>query len=204
MWRRRVCAEEQTGDQTDTREPANVAREISAAIIKSAKANEIPIGRNIAVTAEKATGALPEIGNDHDIGLVISRAGFNPCLPLAHVIGRAEICVSVSAPNLQATEFVNQEEVDHAGNRVRSVHSRGAILEDVHVIDHREGDETNIYASAKAGEAERSVGDALAINQNQSLLWQQAVQVELYGPVTAVADVQVERPARLLRHEFLQ
>jgi len=77
-----------------------VAREISAAIIKSAKGNEIPIGRNIAVTAEKATGALPEIGNDHDIGLVISRAGFNPCLPLAHVIGRAEICVSVSAPNL--------------------------------------------------------------------------------------------------------
>src|SRR5215467_14461815 len=99
MWRRRVCAEEQTGDQPETHEPSKVTGEVPAAIIEPAKASEIPVGRNVTVTAEKATGALPEIGNDHDIGLVIAGAGFQPRFPFAHVIGRTEICVSVSAPN---------------------------------------------------------------------------------------------------------
>src|SRR5262245_41654493 len=123
MWRRSVCTEKQARDQPDPDKPSNVAREIAAAIIKSAKANEIPIGRNVAVAAEKATGALPEIGNDHNIGLVISGAGFQPSLPLAHVIGCSEIGVAISTPDLQATEFVDQEEVDHASDRVRSVDS---------------------------------------------------------------------------------
>src|SRR5206468_9740909 len=98
------------------------AREVPAACIESTKRNEEPVGRNIAVTTENATGALPEIGNDHDIGLVISGAGLDPCLPLAHVIGRSQVCVPISASNLQAAEFVDQEEVDHTGNRVGTVH----------------------------------------------------------------------------------
>ena len=84
-----------------------MARLVSAAIIESAPLSEIPVGRNITVTAEKTPGALPEIGNDHDIGFIISGARFDPCLPLAHVIGRAQVCVPVSPPNLQTAEFVN-------------------------------------------------------------------------------------------------
>src|SRR5262249_34207482 len=131
MWRRGVCAEEQTGDQTNTHEPSNVTGEIAAPPIQSAKPSEIPVRRKKAVGTENATGPLPEIGNDHDIGLVVSGASFDPSFPFTHIIGCAEIGVAVSAPNLQATEFVNQEEVDHASDRVRSVHCRRAILEDV-------------------------------------------------------------------------
>src|SRR5439155_1256885 len=50
-------------------ESSDSARFIAAARIESSKRSEIPIGRNIAVTAENAIEALPEIGNDHDIGL---------------------------------------------------------------------------------------------------------------------------------------
>src|SRR6184192_2312097 len=144
MWRRSICAEEQTGNQTATHEPSIVARVVSAAVIEPAKANEIPVGRNVTVAAEKTAGALEEIGNDHDISFVISGAGFQPCFPLAHVIGCPKICVPVSAPNLQATEFVEQKEVNHAGDRIGAVHSRGAILEDVNVIDHRKGYQVNV------------------------------------------------------------
>ena len=56
------------------------------------------VSRKVPVTAEEATGALPEIGNDHDIGLVISRAGFDPCLPFAHVVGCSQVCVPVLPP----------------------------------------------------------------------------------------------------------
>src|SRR5207253_7967104 len=101
--RRRARAKKQFRDQA---EAADAARFIPAARVKSAKAGEIPVGRNVAVAAEDATGALPEIRNDHDVGLVISSTGFQPCLPLAHLIGCSQVCVSIAAPDLQATERV--------------------------------------------------------------------------------------------------
>src|SRR5438874_10559524 len=118
MRRRCVCAEKQAGNQTATATTAIVTREVSAARIKTSKRDKIPVGRNIAVTAENATGALPEIGNDHDIGLVIAGAGFDPCLPLTHLVRRAKVRVPVCVPDFQTTEFMDQEEVDHAGDRV--------------------------------------------------------------------------------------
>src|SRR6266478_1996954 len=136
MRRRRAFAEEQTGNQTATATTAIVTREVSAARIKSAKGVEIPVAGNIAVAAENSTGSLLEIGNDNDIGFVVACAGLDPGFPLTHVIGSAEICVPVGTSDFQTPEFVDQEEVNHAGDRVRPVHSRSAILEDVYVIDH--------------------------------------------------------------------
>src|SRR4029077_17866846 len=146
MWWRRVYAEEQTGDQTGTGRTSNVTRKEPAASISSSKPVEIPVARKIAVSAEKAAGALPEIGNDDDISLVISGAGFDPCFPLAHIVGCPEIRVPVRAPNLQTAEFVDQEEVNPTSDRGGAVHSRGAILKNVHVIDHRKGYQVNVRA----------------------------------------------------------
>src|SRR5436305_15065425 len=123
MRRRRAFAEKQTGNQAATARTAVVAGEVPAASIKSAKRTEIPVGRNVTVTTENATGALPEIGNDNDIGFIVACAGLDPRFPLTHVIGSAEVCVSVGTADFQATEFVDQEKVNHAGDRVRPVHS---------------------------------------------------------------------------------
>src|SRR4030095_14682700 len=112
--------------------------------------------------------------------------------------------VSIIASDFQTTEFVDQEEVDHAGDRVRPVHSRGAILEDVHVIDHRKGYQVDVHTAAETGGTQRTIRDAFAIDEHQSLLRQQTAQVELDRAITAVADVQVNRAARRLRNEFLQ
>ena len=131
-----VYAEKQGGDQTATATTAIVTREVSAARIKSAKRVEIAVARNIAVATEKATGSLLEIGHDNDIGFVVTCARLDPGFPLTHVIGSAEICVPVVTSDFQTPEFVDQEEVNHAGDRVGTVHGRSAILEDVHVIDH--------------------------------------------------------------------
>ena len=119
-----------------------------AAVVESPKTCLKVVTGNVPVTAKDAAGTLPEIGNDYNVGLVITGAGFEPCFPLAHVVGRSKICVPVTAPDLQTTEFVDQKEVDHAGDRVGAIHSRGAILQDVDVIDHREGNEVNVHASA--------------------------------------------------------
>src|SRR5438105_13033635 len=115
MRRRSVCAEKQTRDQTGA---LHAAREISAASVKPAERNKEPVGRDITVTTENTASALPEIGNDHDIGLVVSGAGFDPCLPLAHVIRASQVCVPVGPPNLKAAEFLDQEEVHPPSDRV--------------------------------------------------------------------------------------
>src|SRR5215467_6680407 len=136
MRRRRAITEKQRRDQTATARTAVVTREVSATRIKSAKPVEIAVTGNIAVTTENATGSLLEIGHDNDIGFVVACARLDPGFPLTHIIGSTEICVPVGTSDFQTPEFVDQEEVDHARDRVRPVHSRSAIFKDVHVIDY--------------------------------------------------------------------
>src|SRR5213080_1533250 len=120
MRRRSVRAEKQTRDQTRARDSTG---EIPAANVESSKWNKIAVTGNVAVTAEHATTALIEIRDHHDVGLVIARAGFQPRFPFTHIVGTAEVCVPVRATNLQPTELVDQEEVDHTSDSIGSVHS---------------------------------------------------------------------------------
>jgi hypothetical protein len=159
--RKTARAEEHSRTQAETIDPT---RFIAAAHIVSSKPNEIPVGRNIAVATEKSIEAFPEIGNYHDIGLVISGARFDPCLPLAHLVGRAQVCVPVRPSDLQTAEFMDQKEIDHASDRVGAVHGRGAILEDVNVIDHGKGDQVDVRACASSGGAQRTIRDTFAID----------------------------------------
>src|SRR6266446_1189080 len=90
-------------------EPLNATRFIKAATIGPTKRYVKRVSRQVSVPAEQAAGTPPEIGNDHNIGLIISSAGFKPCLPFAHVVGGSQVCVPVTAPYLHPTEFVDQK-----------------------------------------------------------------------------------------------
>src|SRR6266481_750717 len=118
-------AEEHARKQTNA---SNATREIAAAIIEPTKRYLKPIAGNIPIPAKDTTEALPEIGNDHDIGLVIARAGFDPCFPLAHLVGSSHVCVPISSADFQTAELVDQEKVHYTRDRVRTVHGRRAIL----------------------------------------------------------------------------
>src|SRR4029077_8695286 len=124
---------------------------ILAASVESAKRFKEGAGRKVAVAAKDTTSAFPEIGNHYEVSLVISSTGFQPCFPLAHVVGRSQVCVPVRPSNFQATELVDQKEVDYARDRVGAVYRRGSIFQDVDVIDHREGNEVNVPALAGVG-----------------------------------------------------
>src|SRR5439155_9234171 len=188
MRRRSVCAKKQTGNQTATLHSAGF---VPAAHVESSKWNKIAVAGNVAVTAEQATRALKEIG-DHDyIGFVIASTSFQPRVPFTHIVGASQVCVPIVAPNLQTTEFVNQEEVDHAGHGVGSVHSRSTVLQDIDVIDHGEGNQLDVVAKEYC-----TLCDPLAIYQDERLFWQQAAEVHLHGAITAIAHVLVHRAAR--------
>src|SRR5439155_11118519 len=209
MWQRRVHAKlrKTSGAEKHFREQAehsNAARFSRDASIDATPGCLKGVTGNVPVTAEEAAGTLPEIGNGHNVRLVISRAGFNPCLPLAHVVGGSQVCVPVTAPDLQTTEFVDQKEVDHASNGVGAIYSRRAILQDVDVVNHYEGKEVDIHSLAGPGDAQRTKGNTFPIDKHQGFLGQEAAQVELDSTVPAIGDVHVDSPARLLRHKSCQ
>jgi len=145
------------------------------------------VTRQVAVRAEEVTGSLPEIGNDNNLRLIVSGPGFEPCLPLTHVVRRSQVCVSITAPDLESAELVNQKEIDHAGDRIGAIHRRGAILQDVDMIDHRKRNQINIRAGAEPDTVQRTKGHTLSINQHESFLGQKAAQVELNSTVASAA-----------------
>src|SRR6266566_3812664 len=195
MWQRSVHAKlrKTSGAEKHFREQSehsNAARFSRDASIDATPGCLKGVTGNVPVTAEEAAGTLPEIGNDNNVGIIITRSGFQPRLPLSHIIRRSEVCVPVTTPDLQTTEFVDQKEVDHAGNGVGAIHSRRAILQDVDVINHHEGKEVDIRSLAGPGDAQRTKGDTFSIDQHQGFLAQQAARVELDSTVTTIADVE--------------
>src|SRR5207245_8261711 len=98
-------------------------RFVSTPGVEPAKPGEIPVARNVAVPAKEAAGTLPEISNDHNVSLIISGAGFEPCLPLTHLVGRSQVCVPVTAPALNHAELVDQKVVDQTATHVGPIKS---------------------------------------------------------------------------------
>src|SRR5438876_3477425 len=146
-------------------------------MIESAPRKLVRVTGNVAVATVDG-GPIVGVGNDHDIGLVISRAGNHPRLELACVIGGAQVRVANTASNLQTTEFVFQKDVEHTGHRIAAINGRGAILQDVDVINHGEGNEIDVHPrDAGRGAcgnpaAAPNYRSALSIDENQSFFGQ--------------------------------
>src|SRR5438552_9138261 len=182
MGRRRVSTKKQRRDQSKAVwslvvKRADDAGKIPTAIIKSAPRKLVRVTGNVAITTIDG-GPIVGIGNDHDIGLVISRPGNHPRLELACVIGGTQVRITNAASNLQTTEFVFQKDIEHTGDRIGAVHSRSPILENVDVIDHRKWNQIDVHArDAGRGTcgnpaAATDYRSALSIDENQSFFGQ--------------------------------
>src|SRR5204863_8572308 len=125
----------------------NLTGFIAAAPITAAKRYRIPVTSKIAVTAENGA-SIVSIGNDQDVGFVISRACFQPCLCFSRIIGSSHVSVPPRASDLEAAEFVDQDDVEHARNRVGSINSRSAILQNFDAVDRREWNQVDVHANA--------------------------------------------------------
>ena len=102
MWRRRVRAEKQARDQA---ERSDAAGETCTAEIKSTPANCVRVSAKETVAIVDG-GTIVKIGNDHDIGLVVSHTGFEPTLPFTCIVGGTHVRVPIAASDLKPTELV--------------------------------------------------------------------------------------------------
>src|SRR5205085_12544160 len=103
------------------------------------------------------------------------------------------------ASDLEAAEFVYQDDLEYTRNRIGSINSRSGILQNFDAIDHREWNQVDVHANAICVRR-----DAFSIHQDQGLLGQQAAKVGDDGAATAIGDVLVDRSARLNRQFFQQ
>ena len=171
----------------------NATGPIATAAIAPAKWYCISVGSKVAITAENSL-SIVGIGNDKDVGFVISRACLQPCLGFARIVGSSHVGVPNRASDLEAAEFVYQDYVEYTRDRVGSINSRSAILQNFDAIDHREWNQVDVHANAICIRR-----DAFSIHQDQGFLGQKAAKVGYDGAVTAIGDVLVDRSARLNR-----
>src|SRR5262249_650181 len=145
--------------------------------INSTPIKHIRVAGNVAVVAVDGS-PIVGIGNDYNIGPVISRAGNHPRLHLARVVGGAQIGVADAATNLKTAELVSQKDVDHTCHCVATINSRGPTLQAIAVIDHWERNDI-VALPGYAGSSSRytsptaSYGRAFSIDENQSFFGQQ-------------------------------
>src|SRR2546423_8992550 len=146
-------------------------------MIESAPRKLVRVTANVAV-ATIDSGPIVGIGNDHEIGLLISRSGNHPRLELACVIGGAQVCVANTASNLQTTEFVFQKDIEYTSHRIAAINGRSAILQNVDVINHGEWNEIDVHprdagrSTCGNPAAATNYRSALSIDQSQSFFGQ--------------------------------
>src|SRR5882724_8459633 len=197
VWRRNSTVRIQNEDSYVS---INLARFIGAAAIAPAKGYRLRVTGNIAVGAVNGP-LIVGIGNDKDVGLVISRTCYQPCLCFARVIGGAQVRVADTAADLETAEFMFQKNVDHTRHRIAAINGRGAILQDVDVINHWERNQIDVHPGGTGPSTSSApyYGSALSIDENQSFFGQQTTQVGYDAAISAIGDVLVDGRAHLLR-----
>ena len=85
--------------------------------------------------------------------------------------------VTVAIVDDGAVERLLEDEVDHAGHRIRAVHRGGAAGQHFDAIDHAQRNAADIGEVAAAVERQRKVGNATTIDQHQGVVRPQATQV---------------------------
>src|SRR5207248_4512026 len=107
-----------------------------------------------------------------------------------------------TAADLETAEFVSQKDVDHTCHRIAAIESRGAILQDIDVINHWERNEIDVHPGGAGSRNSRSPAadyrSALSIDEDQSFFGQQTPQIGYDTPITTVGDVLVDGRAHLL------
>jgi hypothetical protein len=108
--------------------------EVTATEINAAPIEIIGITRDINV-ARIERGPIVKLGIHNNVRLIVPSTGEQVRSFFTRVIGRAKIGVAIAGLNFDGSKLVDQPNVEHTGDRVRTVNSGSAILQDVDVVN---------------------------------------------------------------------
>ena len=122
-------------------------------------------------------------GVNHEVCLVVTSAREQVTRFFTAIVGETKVRVAVAAVNLQTTEAVNQEHVDHASHSLGAVNWRSAIFQDVDVIDQTKWEPVEVDRSRAR------VGKTSAVLENQGFFRIDTAQADTRAAVTTVGIV---------------
>src|SRR5437868_11173746 len=173
------------------RRRAHAAGERTATVIRAAKPRDVRITRKISV-ARKDCGPIVKLGVNYNVRFIVSSTGEEISPFFTRVIGKAEIGVAIAGVELEATEPVDQPNVEHTGDCVRSVNGGSAILQNVDVVNQSE--RNGVQVDRIAGEADRR--ETASVLQDQSFFSEKTTQVNFHPAVAAIDDVFIDCRSR--------
>src|SRR5262249_14952981 len=86
-------------------------------------------------------------------------------------------------------------------DRIGAIDGRGAVFQNIDMIDHRKWYEVNVDASAEPDGVQRTKRHTFSVHEHERFFGQQPAQIELDGTITALTDAQMDRQARFLRQK---
>ena len=138
--------------------------------------------RNIGIARVNGRGVVnPRI--NHDVCLVVTGTCEQVACFFTAIVGETKVGVAVAGVNLQTTEAVDQEYVDHASHSFGAVNRRGAILQDVDVVDQTKREPVEINRRRARG------GESSTVLQNEGLFWIDTAQTDTGAAVATVGVV---------------
>ncbi len=99
----------------------------------------------------------------------------------ALVVAAAALGGAGAQVDVDAIEFLLQDDIDHPGDGIRAVDRRGAAAEDLDAVDHDRRDVRQVGEVHRAAIGGRVVGDAPAVDQHQRVVGAEIAQVEGVG-----------------------
>src|SRR5438477_10351913 len=166
---------------------AHVSGECTTTGILAAKSREVRITGDISV-ARIDCGTIVKLGIDNNVRFIVSSTGEEISSFFTHVIGRAEVGVAIAGVELEATEPVDQPDVEHTGDCVRAVNGGSAILQNVDVVNQSE--RNGVQVDRITGEAHRR--ETASVLQDQSFFSEKTTQVNFHPAVAAIDDVFID------------
>src|ERR1700730_3125861 len=115
-------------------EVANGTSVILTAEICAAKLFEVTVMRDIRVAREDGS-PIVKLRIDNNVRLVVAGAGENVRSVFGCVVGESKIGVARARIHFNPTKFVDQPNVKHARHRIGAANRRGAVFQDVDVVD---------------------------------------------------------------------
>src|SRR5439155_2899782 len=156
--------------------------EIAAAAVKAAKQVLVRVVRNVSIARINGRRVVnPRV--NHDVCLVVTGTCEQVARFFTAIVGETKVGVAVAGVNLQTTEAMDQEHVDHACHSFGAVNRRGAVLQDVDVIDQTKREPVEINRRRSG------VGKSSTVLQNQGFFWIDTAQTDTRAAITTVGVV---------------
>src|SRR4029077_9505281 len=177
--------------------PGKVARPI----IRTTKAGKVSVGGNVPVAVVDC-GTIVHLSVNNNVRLLVSSAGEEVCPLFTLIVGGAEIGVAVAGINFETAKPVDQPNVNHTTDRVTAVNGRGAVLQNVDVINQPKWKQVEVHCTTEKSIevvviASKTIGrETASVLQHKSFFGTKTTQIDFRLAITDNIFVFIDRRSR--------